>query len=90
MDTDAPFQDESKCHQQEDADARPPQGSEDVDLESGSETEDNHITLIVQEQELPAHCIQDSEHPLQLKTKLASALSKVFGATKTVVDLDKL
>ena len=87
MDTDAPFQDESTCHQQEDADARPPQRSQDDDVESGSEAEDNHITLIVQEQELPIHYIQDSKHPLQLKTKLASALLKVFGATKTV-DLD--
>lgn len=59
---------------------------------SGSESEYDHITLIVQELEQPTHCIQvqDSEHPLQLKTKLACALSKVFGTTKAVVDLDKL
>jgi hypothetical protein len=88
MDIDTP----TSIHQQEDVDSRPPQTPQDAELGSGSESDDDHITLIVQEQEPPTHCIQlqDSEHPLQLKTKLASALSKVFGATKTVVDLDKI
>ena len=95
MDTDAPFQDKNTSIHQRDVDSRPPQRPQrpqDVELASGSEAEDDHITLIVQELEPPTHCIQlqDSEHPLHLKTKLASALSKVFGATKAVVDLDKL
>ena len=92
MDTDALFQDKNTSIHQQDVDFRPPQRPQDVELASGSEAEDDHITLIVQELEPPTHCIQlhDSEHPLHLKMKLASALSKVFGATKAVVDLDKL
>ena len=92
MDTDVPFQDKNTSIHQRDVDSRPPQRPQDVELASGSEAEDDHITLIVQELEPLTHCIQlqDSELPLHLKTKLASALSKVFGATKAVVDLDKL
>ncbi len=92
MDTDVPFQDKNTSIHQRDVDSRTPQRPQDVELASGNEAEDDHITLIVQELEPPTHCIQlqDSELPLHLKTKLASALSKVFGATKAVVDLDKL
>lgn len=59
MDTDLPLQDENTpIHEQED-DSRPPERSQDVELASGSESEDDHITLIVQEQEPPTHYIQE-------------------------------